>query len=207
MDTAPNPNPQDPLTLPRDLYYQAIHELSRAVPPPVTDTDEDRARHRNALIAQMAALRPATADQVVLASQYIAAAAQALDCLRLAQLFRNDPAHVLKCTAQAASMMRQARGARTHLARLQADCQDRSRSRPAPEPAAPQPDAGKAEMTPAEKYALANPSKAALIRSLGRLPKKFDDPSVTPELVREIVTTPSPILQSLLKKPAHRLAA
>jgi hypothetical protein len=206
MDSAPDPVRPDFPALPRDLYYQAIHELSRALPPPVTDTAEDRVRHQNALIARVAALRPANADEVVLACQYIAAAAQALDCLRLARQFPDDAAHVLKCTAQAASMMRQARGARAHLARLQQARDDHSRSKPPPEPAAPQSDSS-VDTTPAEKYALANPARAALIRSLGRLPKKFDDPSVTPKLVHEIVTSSSPILQALVKQPAHRLAA
>ena len=114
---------------------------------------------------------------------------------------------MLKCTAQAASMMRQARGARTQLLRIQAERPDCSRSKPTTGPAAPQPDDSGTAPTPAEQYAIANPSKAALIRSLGRLPKKFDDPSVTPELVHEIVTTDSPILQALARQPPHRLAA
>jgi hypothetical protein len=194
-------------TLPRDLYYQAVHELSRALPPPATDTAEDQARQRNTLVARVADLRPANADQVVLACQYIAAAAQALECLRLANQFPDDAVHVLKGTAQAASMMRQSRGARAQLLRLQAERHDRSRPKPVTAPAAAQPDDSTADLTPAEQYALAHPSKAALIRSLGRLPRKFDDPSVTPELVRGIVTSASPILQSLVKQPPHRLAA
>jgi hypothetical protein len=103
MDSAPSP---DRTTLSHDLYCQAVHELSLALPPPPTDSPEDRTRRDNALIARVAGLRPANADEVTLAVQYIAAAAQALDCLRLARQSRDDAAHVLRCTAQAASMMR-----------------------------------------------------------------------------------------------------
>src|SRR5579883_2412713 len=118
MDTGNQPD----LTgqIPKDLYYQIVHELRGALPPPVTDSPEDAIRRDNAMIAQVAALRPANADEVMLAAQCVAASAQALECLRLARLNRDDVAQVLKCTAQACSMMRQSRGALTHLHRLQA---------------------------------------------------------------------------------------
>jgi hypothetical protein len=205
MDSTPHPNPPGPSALSPDLYYQAVDELARALPASATDSSQDRARRQAAAIDHVAALQPANADEVVLACQYIAAAAQALDCLRLARQFPDDAAHVLKCTAQAGSMMRQSRGARAQLARLRQARQDRTLSKPSGQPAAP-PEPG-AEATAAEKYALENPSKAALIRSLGRLPKKFDDPTVTPALIHQLVTGNSPILQALVKKPAHRLAA
>ena len=52
MDQYPPPEPPDlPLQLPRDLYYQAIHELCAGLPPPVTGPPEDRARRDNAAIA------------------------------------------------------------------------------------------------------------------------------------------------------------
>jgi hypothetical protein len=99
-------------------------------------------------------------------------------------------------------MMRQARGARAQLLRLQAPRGKLAR----PADTAPPIPRHSSEPTPAEQYALANPSKAALIRSLGRLPKKLvGDPAMTPDLVQAIVTSPSPILQALFKKPAHRL--
>jgi hypothetical protein len=194
MDTAPDPIQQ----LPKDLYYLVIHALRDALPPPVTDSPEDRIRRDNAIIAQVAALLPTNADEVMLAAQCIAANAQALDCLRLARLHRDDVAHVLKCTAQCASMMRQSRSALTHLHRLQA-----ARKQPAAKPATERPRS----YTEAESYALANPSSAALIRSLGRLPKKFNGPPLSPGLVHDLIHGSSPILQALVKKPAHRLAA
>lgn len=214
METASQPDPTH--QLPRDLYYQVVHELRDALPPPVTDSPEDAIRRDNAIIAQVTALRPADADEVILAAQCVAASAQALDCLRLARLHRDDTPHVLKCTAQAANMMRQSRGALAHLHRLQAT-REKRQPEPATEQAAVKLMAEVATSLPrprqshshseAEKYALDNPSSAALIRSLGRLPKKFDGPPLSPELVHAIVNSGSPILQAVVKKPAHRLAA
>ena len=195
MNAASDPVQQ----LPKDLYYLAVHALRDALPPPVTDSLEDRTRRDNAIVAQVAALLPTNADEVILAAQCIAANAQALDCLRLARLHRDDIAHVLKCTAQCASMMRQSRGALTHLHRLQA-----ARKQPAVKPA----DVAKSPaISEAESYALANPSSAALIRSLGRMPKKFNGPPLSSELVHDLIHGNSRILQALVKKPAHRLAA
>jgi hypothetical protein len=234
MDTCVTPR-----QLPKDLYYQVVHELRGALPPPIADTPEDRARRDNAIIALIASLRPVTADDVILASQYIAAAAQSLDCLRLARLYPTDTPHNLKCTAQSVSMMRQALGARTLLMRLQADrakreadpatSEEAARTEyaavslitetlaaippnpiaepppPPPRPQEPEP-ATRTILTEAEKYAIANPSSAALIRSLGRLPKKFNGAPLSPRLVHDIVSGASPILQALAKRPRHRLA-
>jgi hypothetical protein len=222
--------------LPRDLYYQLVHALRDALPPPVTDSPEDLVRRDNAIIAQVASLLPANPDEVILAAQCVAASAQALDCLRLARLYPDDAVHVLKCTAQSASMMRQSRGALGQLQRLQAardkgdaDASSRDqaatrehaaitllssvladpRSAPRAEPLPRQPASVERSRPPteAEKYALAHPSSAALIRSLGRLPKKFAGGPMPPELVRDLVNGGSPILQALVKQPAHRIGA
>jgi len=52
----------------------------------------------------VACLLPANADEANIAAQYVAASAQALDCLRLARRSPSDEVLALKCTAQAASM-------------------------------------------------------------------------------------------------------
>ena len=118
----PEPEPLDlTLQLPRDTYYQIIHTLRGSLPPPITDTPEDLVRRDNATMAQVAALLPVTADEVNLAATYIAANAQAMECLRLARQYHGDPNSILKCTAQSANMMRQARAARTLLLRVQAE--------------------------------------------------------------------------------------
>src|SRR5262249_14972778 len=147
----------------------------------------------------------------------------------------NDIAAVLKCTAQAASMMRQARGWHTALRRAQAARRERQENTasdeaatrveqralqllaqasaiPAPSAQAP-PTSGTApepkldDPAEAEAHAARHPSKAALIRSLGRLPKKFDGEPLSPQLVHDIVNSASPILQALAKRPRHYLEA
>ena len=105
MDACLDPNPPGrTLQLPRDLYYQIVHELRGALPAPVTDTAEDRARRDNAMIARVASMLPATPDEVVLATQCVAASAQALDCLRLLRLHPADTALAVKLSAQSASI-------------------------------------------------------------------------------------------------------
>ena len=113
------------LRLPRDMYYQMLHELLGALPPPVTDSPEDRIRRDNAAIAQVASMLPANAEEANIAAQFVGANAQALDCLRLAHLHEQDLPRSLQCTAQAGNMMRQARGARSLLMRVQAARQKR----------------------------------------------------------------------------------
>jgi hypothetical protein len=121
METKPHPNPPNPTdAIPRAIYYQVTHELLRSLPLPHTDNPEDAARRDFAAISHVAALLPATFEEAHVAVQYVAACAQSLDALRLA---RQDPTNIevnLKCTAQSASMMRQARSWRASLFRTQA---------------------------------------------------------------------------------------
>jgi hypothetical protein len=64
------PKPDLSLQLPRDMYYQVIHTLCGSLPPPVSDSPEDRTRRDNAAIAQVACLLPANSDEATLAAQY-----------------------------------------------------------------------------------------------------------------------------------------
>jgi hypothetical protein len=122
MDCCPEPEPPDFIRLlSRDVYYQAVHTLRGALPLPITDTPEDEARRDNAAMAAVAALLPVNADEAELAAIYVAASAQALECLRLARCHHGDTNLILRCTAQSASMMRQARAARALLMRVQAE--------------------------------------------------------------------------------------
>ena len=121
MEAKPATNPPNPAdAIPRAIYYQITHELLRSLPLPHTDNPEDAARRDFAAISHVAALLPATFEEAHVAVQYVAACAQSLDALRLARL---DPTNIevnLKCTAQSASMMRQARSWRLSLFRTQA---------------------------------------------------------------------------------------
>jgi hypothetical protein len=220
MDPRPEPEPPDlALSLSEDVCHRLIHTLRTAVPP-VSDTPEDHARRDNAAIAHVACLHPANADEADLAALCIAAGVQAMDCLRLARQYHGDPAFILKCTAQAASMLRQARAMRSLLQRVQAERRKRTtaptqREAPrtaaaAPAPAEPGPAASAADVAAAaDRYARSHRKRAALIRALGRLPDKLDFGPLSPELVAAIVTGTSPVLRSLDRKtrPAEPLAA
>ena len=204
--------------LPADTYYQTVHTLNSLLPPPATDTPEDTARRDRAAMAHVAALRPADPEEANLAAQYVAASVQALDSLRLARLHPTDPAHVLKCTAQSASMMRQARGWRTALLRAQAA---RQKSDPdaalvdtaepvaladrtdVPPPQEPQPakDEPKFDaVAEAERYATLHRKRAMLIRSLRGVPHRLNIGPIRPEVVRALISGTTPILRALDEK-------
>jgi hypothetical protein len=234
MNTGLHPDLTHHLT--RDLYYQIVHALRGALPLPVTDSPEDCIRRDNSIIAQVASLLPANADEVILATQYIAANAHALDCLRLAHQHEANTPLAMKCTAQSSSMFRAARGARAQLLRAQAAREKRqtdnaardkdagieraaiglmadamtlappdAMAEPLPPPLpAPEAEDKAGALTEAEKYALAHPKRAALIRSIGGLPRKLNFGPMSRGLVADIVHGKSPILQALGKKPPHR---
>jgi hypothetical protein len=229
MDAPANPHSAD--LLPKATYYQIAHTLRTLLPPPVTDAPEDVARRDLAAIAQVASLLPGSVEEADIAGHYVAAKVQALDCIRLARACPNDPKVILQCTAQAAGMMRQALRWRALLQRLQTARQKLEQDPPAheaaaaaeqraagllagalaqmpPTPAAaPEPVPRSHSLAEAEAYARAHPSEAALIRSLGRLPRKFGGGPLSPAMVHDLVNGASPILQTLAKRPRHRLAA
>jgi len=229
MDAPPTPTPADAASLlSRATYYQLVHTLRGVLPPPVTDTPEDAAHRDCAAIAHVASLLPANPDEANLAAQYVAASAQALDCQRLARQYPADPELILKCHAQSASMMRQARSWRLALLRAQAAREKREAdtaahdaathteqralglmadalARTPPAPAAtkpPKPD----PIAEAERYALSHRKRAMLIRSLGRLPDKLDVGPMPPEVVHAIATGTTPILRALDKQSRHSAA-
>jgi hypothetical protein len=169
---------------------------------------------------------PATPEEANLATQYVAAGAWALDCLRLARSFPKDTALFLRCTAQAASMMRQARGWRLALQCAQTERRKRETG-PARDAATaaeqrslalgadalvqtpqatalaePKPPTPTAE---AERYALQHRKRAKLIRRLGRLPDKTDIGWLPPEVVHALVTGRTPILRALDDTPGRAL--
>ncbi|HET7880322.1 MAG TPA: hypothetical protein VFL55_05510 [Acetobacteraceae bacterium] len=203
-------------TIPSSIYLELAHTLRKSLPALVTDTPEDATRWERAAIEHAASLLPVTADEANLAALYVAASAQALDCLRLARLYPNDTAVVLKCTAQSAGMMRQARSFRTALERAQiarrkrapdanttkrqvsAPVVDAPAKEPPPEPFRPNP------IAEAERYALHHRKRAVLIRRLGHLPQKFG--WLAPEVVHAIATGSTPIVRGLDEKPTRTAA-
>ncbi len=207
--------------LPRDIFYQLIHRLRGLLDPPVSNSPEDLVRRDNAAIAQIAALLPVNADEANLALQYVAACIQAERCIRLSQLHPDDAGHVLKCTAQASSMMRQAKGFRSMLLRVQAVRQKREKDAAATDSAAmtelcvaglmaealarkpePAPAAEDAEpqhdwAAEADQYAAIHSRRAAIIRKEGHPTAACGLDPILPELVHAIVTGTSRILCAL----------
>lgn len=134
MDPRLEPGPPDlTLDLSSDTCWQVIHTL-RAALPLIGHTPGDAgstpsqalARRDNAAIARVACLLPANADEADIAAQYIAAGAQAMDCMRLAREHHGEPAIIFRCTALAATMLRQARAMRSLLQRVQAERRKRA---------------------------------------------------------------------------------
>jgi hypothetical protein len=119
MDPVTEPSDPD-IRLPRDVYYVLIHTLRATLPPPAVDTQQEIARRDNAAIAQVAAMLPANADEANLAAVCVGARTYGMDCLRQARAFTlSDPMWARRCSAEAASMMRESRQARALLLRLQ----------------------------------------------------------------------------------------
>jgi len=114
-------HPDLTLQLPRDTYWLVVHNLRGLLPPPDDETPEALAHRDNAAIAHVASMLPGNADEAHIASRCVAFGAYAEHCLRVAGKYSGDVAAFLKCTAQAACMERQARGARSLLQRLQAE--------------------------------------------------------------------------------------
>ena len=227
----PQPTPTDPTLLPRAIHYQIVHTLRAALPPPVTASPQDAARRDIAAIAHVASLLPANPEEANIAAQYVGACAQALDCQRLAHRHYDDPTHYLKCLAQSARMMREAKGWRALLHRVQAARQTRETD-PATKQTATQTEqralrllaeafaetppelAPQAPQTPppdpiaeAEQYAQHHHKRAALIRKLRRMPRKLDIGYIRPAVVHAIINGTTPILQALDEKPHRETAA
>ena len=230
METHPEPHLPDLVAqLPRDAFYQTVHTL-RATMPPIRDTPEDRVRRDNAAIARVAALLPANADEADLAARYVAAGVHAMQCMWLAVKYRGSAELVAKCSAQASSMMRQERATRALLMRVQAERQKREKDNAANDrvteaehrvigqmaqaiaevPRIAKPDGATVDVAAeADRYAITHRKRAALIRTLGRLPDKLDFGPMSPELVRAIVTGTSAVLRALDSKSQQpeRIAA
>jgi hypothetical protein len=122
MTAQPATDQSDPtLRLPRDVYYLVVHTLRGALPPPPTEHPEDLVRRDNAAIAEVASMLPANANEATIAATCVAANARAMDALAEAReaAANGDRFWQQKCTAQSISLMREARGARTLLLRLQ----------------------------------------------------------------------------------------
>jgi hypothetical protein len=235
MDASTTPNPAGP-DLPNGIGDEAIcyliaQNLRTALPPLPSDAPEDAARRDRAAIARVAALLPATIEEADIATLYIAAQTQALECIRLARQFPADGMFALKCTALSGGMMRQALRWRALLHRLQdarrKSANDSASSEAAateqralgmltealaqipPAPRTTTQAAERPEQDPvaeAEQYALHHRKRAALIRRLGRMPEKINIGWLRPAVVHAIATGDTPILRALGDMSQRRMA-
>jgi hypothetical protein len=121
MDPASPQPPDRALQWQREMYYKIVHSLNLGLPPPVDGTPEALDRRVRDAIAHVSCLKPLNQDEADTAARVVAASAHAMDCLRLAVRHADDLKEAGKLRAQAASMMRQANGARSLLMRVQAE--------------------------------------------------------------------------------------
>jgi hypothetical protein len=105
--------------LPADVYYCLVYSFRDVLPTPRNSSPQHLARRDNALIARLAALRPATPIEAEIAADYIIASEHARECLRIALARETSPEWAMKCRAQHNAMMRQSYGALRRLERMQ----------------------------------------------------------------------------------------
>ena len=122
MDPQPQTPQIDPADLrrQRDLYYHVVHQLHGMMPAPNGEPQQEFERRFRRAITQVAAMLPTNADEADIAVKCVATGEHADDCLRLSVLNAGNPPGVVKLNNQAASMMRQSRGYRSLLLRVQA---------------------------------------------------------------------------------------
>ena len=211
----------------REAYHHLVYTLSTSLPPPRDASPEALHRRNESAIAQVAALCPANAAEAALAAQYVAANAQAMECLRLTNHPGTDLAMALKCSAQAASMMRQSQAAlrtllRTQAAREKRDADPINAGTAAwtehmaaasmtdaltlsqGEPASPKPEPNAPDVAPPDValYETLYPERAALIRRHGGVPADVTFGPPDEDIVRALIATRSPVVKTLDRQAA-----
>jgi len=107
-------------TLPPRLSSTVFAELRASLPPPLDDSQEALDGRDMMAMAAVASLGPCDVTEALLAAQVVAAEAHARDAMRLTNTHRADLGMVLRCRAQAASMIRTMHRALGVLHRMQA---------------------------------------------------------------------------------------
>ena len=103
----------------RNDVQQLVLYFGGSLPPAIGGTADDRARRDNAALGQVAAMRPANADEMWLAARCVAAGAHADDQLRQLPLHAANFDRTRQINAQYALMVRTSGGARSILLRVQ----------------------------------------------------------------------------------------
>jgi hypothetical protein len=172
-------------TIARREYYA---ELGNSLPPPVLATPEIRERRLTTAVEAFEALRPGDAYEARLAVQVVLCGAHAAENLREAGVHREDFAKMMRCRAQAASMMREERAAKRMLAQEQ-------KMRLGTEMAAGTPkaqsDTASAQPPQAESQAASPPAQAAAVAPSARMGAPVAAP-VSPVMQAGSAPPPSP---------------
>jgi hypothetical protein len=179
--------------LPPSIARHTIFLLLESLPPPLSDTAEERTARDEHAMASLAVLNPADAFEARLAARAVAADARANECLRLASVPKTHPDRVDQCVRQANAMMRASEAAVRSLRAMQAVREKAAAAtRPALVPVEPPACDIAAE---ADEFARLHPKDAGLIRRFGRLPD--DLAPMSPDLVQAIIGGTSPGLRAL----------
>ena len=125
------------LILPSAIFRQKFNALQKLIAP-IADTPEAIEIRDHSIMAQLASLAPATADEITLAAQYITATAAADRCFALADQHADDFDRVMQASARGDSLMRQAIATRRLLDRVQA-ARESATQTPSPPPRPPGP--------------------------------------------------------------------
>jgi hypothetical protein len=121
----PSPSARPAVDLATRLYYQLVYTLTDLLPPPLDDSPAGLRARNHSAIAKVAALLPVNANEIDLASQCIAARAQAEEMLRLVRQNADDIGLVMRLNAQYGSMVRTSLSVHGRLMRVQAVRQKR----------------------------------------------------------------------------------
>jgi hypothetical protein len=119
-DPAPDPDRDPDAQRLWDIRRHAAHLLRRALPRPVDDAPEAWALRDRVALAAVASLVPASAAELQLAVNHVAANAHASDCMDEVAGQAHDPKRADQLRSQSAKMGREARGFVNTLLRLQA---------------------------------------------------------------------------------------
>ncbi|HEY2620721.1 MAG TPA: hypothetical protein VGI78_25520 [Acetobacteraceae bacterium] len=176
------------------IARHTIFLLLESLPPPLSDTAEERTARDEAAIASIAVLKPADAFEARLAARAVAADARGTECMRLASVPKTHPDRVDQCVRQANAMMRASETAVRSLRAMQALREKAEQAGQQTTSAPAEPPAG-AIAAEAERHARRNPQDAARIRRLGRLPEGHAP--MPPALVQAIATGTTPALRAL----------
>ena len=201
----------------RDAHQHLLYTLSTSLPPLQDATPEALHCRNQSAIAQVSGLCPVNAAEAMLAAQYVAASAHAMECARRANHPDTSMEMGVKYNVLAASMIRQSQAALRTLLRAQAVREKRDadpiRAGTAgwtehiaasamtealtslkPEPESPEPEHDAPDVA---LYEAIYPERAALIRRHGGVPADVSFGPPDEDMVRALLASCTPLVETL----------